>query len=105
MKDEMSALAMKTETPPVKMEELPATDDEKSPPTPAVKLEEEEVKEGEIAEGDRNPKPQLVAYSSSPTPLIEDCPGLIGSDVDSTQHSVIAPLRGGPHRDTSPSKN
>jgi hypothetical protein len=96
MDDNMAALMSKIDAPPVKMEASPKPCKEERPSTPSIKLEPVETERSEadaveIVEGDLSVRSQLVAYSSSPPPLIEDCPGLIGGGTNDTPDRVIAP--------------
>jgi hypothetical protein len=101
MDDAMPPLMSKAEAPPVKLEATLSDRKEERSITPSIKLEDMATETSEFCEGGPKVLSQLVAYSSSPLPFIEDCPGLIDGDTDSAQHSIISPLRSRFHRKSS----
>jgi hypothetical protein len=99
MNGEKAALMSLIEAPPVKMEASPSPYKEERSAIPLIKLEPVETggietKAVENPERDLSVRSQLVAYSSSPPLLIEDCPGLIDGNANDTPDNIIAPLRG-----------
>lgn len=82
MDDGMPPLTCKLESPPIKVEY--DCESLHEAPLASIPIKPEE---GEIDEGKLDARARLVACSSSPPPLIEDCPALCESDEDTTQLS------------------